>query len=80
MEYVDLENGQEFVEDGRRYIVSKNWSHFLHMSTPYSPDVIIVFRPDDAGLTFRAGIMPNDNVVLTVNILSDKEIQERNKF
>ena len=80
MEYNELENGQEFIEDGRRYIVSKNWSHFLHILTPFNPDVIIVFRPDDSGLTFRAGTMPKDNIVLTVNILSDKEIQERNKF
>ena len=80
MEYIDLENGQEFVEHGRRYIISKNWSHFLHISTPYNPNVVVVFRPDDAGLTFRAGTMPNDNVVLTVNTLLDEEIKERNKF
>ena len=81
MDYEDLKNGQEFEEHGRRYIVIKNFSHFLKVSTPDDgEDTIIVFRPDDAGLTFRGGTMPEENTVLTCNLLTQKQLAKRNAF
>ncbi len=79
MDYADLPNGTQFVEDGRRYIITKNWSHFIRIRTPLD-DFTIVFRPDDSGLTFRNGTMPKENIVLISNILSDEEIAKRNAF
>ncbi len=64
MDYIDLPNGAEFVENGRRYIVTKNWSKWLSVIIPGSCDFIAVFRPDDSGLTFRGGTMPKSNIIL----------------
>jgi hypothetical protein len=61
MEYTDLEHGQQFIENGFRYIVVKNVSHFLRFHCPVD-DYIIVFRPMDNGLTFRFGY--NDKITL----------------
>ena len=81
MDYCDLKNGQEFEEHGRRYIVIKNFSHFLKLSTPFDrDDTVIVFRPDDAGLTFRGGTMPKENTILAANILTEKQLAKRNAF
>ena len=81
MDYADLPNGQEFAEYGRRYIVIKNFYHFLKVSTPGGgEDRIIVFRPDDAGLTFRGGTMPEENTVLMCNLLTQKQLAKRNAF
>ena len=64
MDYIDLPNGAEFVEDGRRYIIIKNVSYFLRVHLPYCSSAVLVFRPDDSGLTFRGGTMSEENIVL----------------
>ena len=73
MEYTDLPNGTEFIEDGRRYVVSKNWSHFLSFVVPNMGDFIVVFRPDDTGITFRGGTIP-DGVIIKGGNREDKKM------
>lgn len=73
MEYTDLPNGTEFMEGGRRYVVSKNWSYFLSIIVPNMGDFIVAFRPDDTGLTFRSGTIP-DGVIIKGGNREDKKM------
>jgi len=62
MEYKDLCHCAEFVEDGQKYRVVKNISHFISLIVPNFPldEIVILYRPYDNGITFRTGTMPSE--------------------
>ncbi len=61
--YDEMPNGCQFIEEDRLYIVSKNWNRFMSVCTPVD-GFILVFRPDDTGITFRHGTLHESVIVL----------------
>lgn len=59
MEFEDLTDGTEFIEDGKQYIVVRNVSKWLRVQSPCG-DFTLVYRPIDNGLTFRGGTIPEN--------------------
>ena len=73
MEFEALTGGTIFIEDGKKYVVIQNISKWLRFQSPIK-DFVLVYRPCDNGLTFRAGML-SDKIIKTGIVVKDSNLR-----